>query len=183
MRAEGGRPILARQLNANQFSGGVSVNLHAFSEWLSATAFSQAIQVTSWAIPGIQTIHLLGIAALFAAALVVALRIAGRGLASEPLPAVSRRFIRAIWILLVILLATGLLLIIAEPGRTITNPMFYAKMSMLAVAICITLWLSRVSRRELERPTGIHIAAAAFTMVLWTGIIFAGRFIAYVESY
>jgi hypothetical protein len=159
------------------------VDLHAFSDWLSATAFSQAIQVTSWAIPGIQTVHLLGIAALFASALVVSLRIAGHGLSSEPLPAVARRFVRAIWSLLLILLVSGLLLITAEPGRTITNPVFYAKMTMLAVAVCITLWLARVSRRELQKPSGIHVAAAAFGMLLWIGIIFAGRFIAYVESY
>ena len=87
------------------------------------------------------------------------------------------------WYLLLILLVTGLLLIIAEPGRTITNPVFYAKMTMLALAICITLWLSRVSRRELVSPSGIHVAAAALGMLLWVGIIFAGRFIAYVESY
>jgi hypothetical protein len=159
------------------------VNLHAFSDWLSATPFSQVIQVTSWAIPGIQTVHLLGIAALFACALVVALRIAGYGLASEPLPSLARRFIGAMWILLLILFASGSLLIIAEPGRTITNPVFYIKMALLVVVSVITLWLSRISRRELERPTPIHVAAAAMTMVLWTGIIFAGRFIAYVESY
>ena len=159
------------------------MTLHAFSDWLSSTPFSQTIQVTSWAIPGIQTVHLLGIAALFSSALVVSLRIAGLGLASEPLPAVAHRFIRAIWLLLLVLLASGALLIVAEPGRTIPNPVFYAKMIMLAVVICITLWLSRVSSRELQRPSGIHVAAAAFSMLLWIGIIFAGRFIAYVESY
>ena len=159
------------------------MNLHAFSEWLSATAFSQKIQITSWAIPGIQTVHLLAIAALFAAALVVALRIGGRGLASEPLPSVARRFGRAIWMLLVVLLLSGSLLIVAEPGRTITNPVFYLKMTMVVLACVITIWLANVARRELERPAAIHVAAAAFTMILWTGVIFAGRFIAYVESY
>ena len=159
------------------------MNLHAFSEWLSATAFSQKIQVTSWAIPGIQTVHLLAIAALFAAALVVALRIGGRGLASEPLPSVATRFIRAIWLLLLVLLVSGSLLIVAEPGRTITNPMFYLKMAMVVLACIITIWLANVSRREPARPTPLHVVAAAFTMILWTGVIFAGRFIAYVESY
>ena len=159
------------------------MNLQAFSEWLSATAFSQKIQVTSWAIPGIQTIHLLAIAGLFAAALVVALRIGGRGLASEPLAALARRYIRAIWWLLLVLFLSGSLLIVAEPGRTITNQVFYLKMIMVALSVVITIWLASVSRRELERPSPVHVFAAAFTMVLWTGVIFAGRFIAYVESY
>ncbi|MEO8307463.1 MAG: DUF6644 family protein [Pseudomonadota bacterium] len=159
------------------------MNLHAFSDWLSATPFSQAIQVTSWAIPGIQTVHLLGIAILFSSALIVFLRVAGYGLTSETLPVVAQRFISAIWVLLLILLVSGLLLITAEPGRTITNPVFYAKMTMLALVICITLWLARVSRRQQVRPSALHIAVAAFGMLLWIGIIFAGRFIAYVESY
>jgi hypothetical protein len=159
------------------------VDLHQLSEWLSATPFSQSIQITSWAIPAIQTIHIICLSLLLAAALILALRIAGRGLASEPLHLLAARFTRAIWQLLVLMLITGLLLITAEPGRTITNPVFYAKMIMLALAIAITLWLAAVARRQFERPNGLHVAMAAVSMLLWIGIIFAGRFIAYVESY
>jgi hypothetical protein len=54
---------------------------------------------------------------------------------------------------------------------------------MLALALAITLWLTRVSRRQLEVPKSLHVAAAVFAMLLWVGIIFCGRFIAYVESY
>jgi hypothetical protein len=159
------------------------VNLHQFADWLSNTQFSQTIQVTSWAIPGIQTIHIICLAALFATALMFSLRIAGRGLATEPLHMQAPRFARAIWTLIVVLLITGLLLITAEPGRTITNPAFYAKMIMLALALAITLWLTGVARRQLESPTALHVAAAAIAMLLWIAIIFCGRFIAYVESF
>lgn len=51
------------------------MTLIEFSEWLSQTQVSQLIQVTSWAIPGLQTVHILALAVLFAAALVVALRV------------------------------------------------------------------------------------------------------------
>jgi cytochrome bd-type quinol oxidase subunit 2 len=165
------------------FSGAKTLDLHQFSDWLSSTALSQAIQVSTWAIPGIQSVHIICLALLFASALVFTLRIAGHGLSSEPLPQIARRFTHAIWILLALLLATGALLITAEPGRTITNPMFYAKMVMLAAAIIITLWLAAVARRQLERPSGLHVALAGLSMLLWIGIIFAGRLIAYIESY
>ena len=158
------------------------MDLHSFSDWLSATPFSQRIQITPWAIPGIQTVHIISLAILFAAALVFALRIAGRGLATEPLPQLAARFTRAIWILLVLLLISGALLITAEPGRTITNPVFYAKMIMLAFAIGITLWLAAVAKRQSRAPSGLHVFMAAASMVLWVGIMFAGRFIAYFES-
>jgi hypothetical protein len=159
------------------------VNLHQFSDWLSNTPFSQAIQTTSWAIPSIQVVHIICLAALFATALMFTLRIAGRGLVSEPLHLQAPRFARAICILTFILLIDGSLLITAEPGRTITNPAFYAKMIMLVIALAITLWLTGVSRRQLETPKGGHVAAAVFAMLLWVGIIFCGRFIAYIESY
>jgi len=159
------------------------VNLHQFADWLSNTSFSQSIQITSWAIPGIQTVHIICLATLFATALMFSLRIAGRGLATEPLATQAPRFAKAIWMLIVVLLLSGLLLIIAEPGRTITNPAFYAKMIMLVLALAITLWLTGVARRQLESPTALHVAAATIAMLLWIAIIFCGRFIAYVESY
>jgi cytochrome bd-type quinol oxidase subunit 2 len=163
--------------------GGIDIlDLHQFSDWLSATPLSQMIQITPWAIPGIQTIHIICLALVFASALVLSLRIAGRGLVTEPLHQLSARFTRAIWTLLVVLLVTGALLITAEPGRTITNPVFYAKMIMLAAVVVITLWLSAVARRQFERPSAVHVLVAVFGMMLWIGIIFAGRFIAYVES-
>ena len=159
------------------------MNIHQFGDWLSSTAFSQAIQVSTWAIPGIQTVHIICLATLFATALTFSLRIAGRGLVSEPLQSLGPRLTRTIWILLVVLLCSGALLIIAEPGRTITNPAFYAKMTMLLLAMGITLWLSSVSRRQNSAPTGVHVAAAIIAMLLWMGIIVAGRLIAYIESY
>jgi hypothetical protein len=159
------------------------VNLHEFSEWLAATDASQLIQVTSWAIPGIQAVHIACLSLLFAAALVLALGIARRGLSAEPLHRLATRFVRVIWITLAFLLVTGSLLILAEPGRTITNPVFYAKMIMLAVVVVMTLWLGAAAKRQLEKPSSLHVAGAAATMLLWIGIMFAGRFIAYVESY
>jgi hypothetical protein len=169
---------------ANQLrEDALTMNMHAFSEWLSATPVSQIIQVTSWAIPSLQVVHIVCLATLFASAIVIALRVAGHGLAAEPLSTLAARFLSALWTCLLLLLISGSLLIVAEPGRTITNPVFYLKMSLLAVVIVITLWLGAVSRRQLERPSGLHVAAAALSLLLWAGIMVAGRYIAYVESY
>jgi len=159
------------------------MGLQQFSDWLASTAFSQAIQLTQWAIPAIQTVHILALALLFTAALIVALRFSGRGLAVESLHMLARRFIRVIWIALVVLAGSGILLIVAEPHRTISNPVFYTKMVLLAIATLTTLWLSAVARHQHERVSGLHRAGAALTMLLWIGIMFAGRFIAYYDAY
>ncbi len=159
------------------------MDLQQFSDWLTSTGLSQSMQLSRWAIPGIQTIHILALALLFAAALIVALRFWGKGLAIEPLHLLARRFTRLIWLMVVVLAATGLLLIIAEPHRTISNPVFYLKMGLLVLAIVITAWLSVVSARQLDRVAAPHRIAAALTMLLWIGIMFAGRFIAYYDPY
>ena len=157
------------------------MNLITLSQWLSATPLSQVIQTTSWAIPGIQVVHILCLATLFALALNLSLRVAGYGLAAESLASLAGRFVPAMWICLVLLLASGTLLIVAEPDRTITNPAFYIKMTLLVVAIALTLWLASVARRRIERPAALHVFAAALCMVVWSAIIVAGRYIAYVE--
>jgi len=153
----------------------------AIIRWLSSTSLSQIIQSTSWAIPAIQIAHIICLATLFALALNLSLRIAGRGLAAEPLASLAGRFVPTMWICLIVLFISGALLIIAEPFRTITNPVFYLKMSLLIVAIAITLWLASIARRLPETRRAIHIAAATLGMLIWAGIIIAGRYIAYSE--
>jgi hypothetical protein len=148
-----------------------------------STTLSQLIQTTSWAIPGIQVVHIVCLATLFALALNVALRVAGQGLAAEPLASLAARFVPGIWICLAVLLVSGALLIVAEPFRTITNPVFYLKMSLLLVAIGLTVCLASIARRQLGKPTPLHVTLAIASVLVWTGIIIAGRYIAYAEHY
>jgi hypothetical protein len=149
-----------------------------FSDWLSATPISQYIQVTEGLIPSLQTIHIVCVAVTFTAALMVDLRVLGTGLRSESLRAVSDRFIPSIWVCIVILLVTGALLIVAEPARTLSNPSFYLKLTALFFAILVTLWLKGFAQGS--RPvTGLPVAAAIVSLLLWMTIIVAGRYIAY----
>jgi hypothetical protein len=154
------------------------VSVKALGHWLESTPLSQLIQTTGGAIATIQVIHILFLATLFALALNLSLRISGRGLTAESLSSLARRFVPGIWICLGLLLLSGALLIVAEPGRTLTNPAFYTKMTLLLVAIALTVWLASVAQRE-ERPSGLHVAAAMLYMLIWAAIIVAGRYIAY----
>ena len=80
----------------------------------------------------------------------------------------------AIWYLLVLLWCPDRLLII--PSRAAPSDRVYAKM------VCSRfdrpcVWLSAVARRQFERPTGLHVLAAAVTMVVGVHHV-AGRLIA-----
>ena len=155
------------------------MTLYAFSNWLASTPVSQTIQTTHGAIAGIQVIHILCLATLVALALTVSLRFAGGGLVAESLASLAGRFIPAMWICLGLLLVTGSLLIVAEPHRTVTNPAFYTKMALLVVAIVSTVTLAWVAPRRSDKATPLRVAGALAYMLLWVGIIIAGRYIAY----
>ncbi len=121
----------------------IDLGIGEFSKWLAATEVSHVIQTTTWIIPTLQTVHILCVAAVFSAAILVDLRIWRLIERDEPLPDMARRFLPTIWPVLLILLVTGSLLIVGEPRRSLLNSTFYLKMALLAVAILLTAGLQR----------------------------------------
>jgi uncharacterized membrane protein len=101
---------------------------------------------------------------------------------------VARRFLPTIWPVLLVLLVTGSLLIIGEPRRALLNSTFYLKMALLALAILLTAALQRSiasSPNFWDRDLTRRIAgrfAATVSILVWCGILFAGRWIAYTQA-
>ncbi len=165
----------------------IPLSLATFSKWLGSTELSHVIQTAGWVIPTLQTIHILAIAVLFSSAILVDLRIWRLFDRDLPLKEVTQRFLPVIWLVLLVLLVTGSLLIIAEPRRSLQNTTFYLKMALLAAAILVTAtlqWPLSVDPHFWDktqiRQIGGRLAATA-SILIWCGIIFAGRWIAYTE--
>jgi len=162
--------------------------LSEFSRWLAATPLSHIIQTTKWVIPTLQTVHILSVAVVFSSAVLVDLRLWRLLNRDLPLPDVARRFLPTIWPVLLVLLITGSLLIIGEPRRSLLNSTFYLKMALLAVAIVFTAWLQWTlssSPNFWDKNRGRRMAgrlAATLSIVVWCGILFAGRWIAYTQA-
>jgi hypothetical protein len=162
--------------------------LSEFSRWLAATPLSHLIQTTKWVIPALQTIHILSVAVVFSSAVLVDLRLWRLLNRDVPLPEIARRFLPTIWPVLLVLLLTGSLLIIGEPKRSLLNSAFYLKMALLAVAIVLTAWLQwslSSSPNFWDRNRARRIAgqlAASVSILVWCGILFAGRWIAYTQA-
>jgi hypothetical protein len=162
--------------------------LRDFSDYLAGTPLSEVIQTTSWVIPAVQTIHIVCVAIVITATFLVSLRILGVFDGSQPLAALSQRHLPWVWYALVILLVSGALLVIGEPGRSLMNPAFALKMSMLVVVAALTCvlqrpllthadyWVESGQRRAIAR------SLAVLSLVLWSCIVFAGRWIAYITA-
>jgi hypothetical protein len=163
--------------------------LREFADWLSMTSMSNTIQTVSWIIPAIQTIHIVCVAVVIASTFLVDLRILGIFSRSQPLAALSHRFLTWIWYALILLLVTGALLIVGEPGRSLMNPAFFAKMIMLLIVAGLTVLLQRplaANAGYWEASGGRIVTAkviAVLSLVLWSCIVFAGRWIAYITAY
>jgi uncharacterized membrane protein SirB2 len=165
-----------------------STPLLEFSVWFSNTPLSQALGKTFWAIPTIQTIHILAVAMTFGSVALINLRIfqlAGR---SRSMTQTVARYGPWVWWGLLVLLATGLCLVIAEPTRELLNPCFWTKMALVVVAALIALWFQRSVRRDGERWSlthngrlGIRIGSGA-VVGLWLVIMVFGRWIAYAPT-
>jgi hypothetical protein len=158
--------------------------LSQFCSWIDQTAFSQTIQTTPWIVPTVQTIHILAVAVVVGSALMIDLRLLGILWRDQPLGRVSKRFLPCVWWPLIILLATGAVMIAGEPARSLLSPIFQLKMGLLISAIIVTgiqYWLLRTSPgwgAGAALP-GVAWLLAIPSLLLWTGIIFAGRWIAY----
>jgi vacuolar-type H+-ATPase subunit I/STV1 len=159
--------------------------LSQLSAWLEKTALSQAIQFHDWIVPAVQSIHILAIAMVIGSALMINLRLVGLYAPDRPPGEVIDRFIPAIWWSLIALLLTGIVMIVAEPPRSLKNPVFQLKMVLLAAALAVTAICHVVfgRNRSVDEPArGRRAGAAAlagFSTLLWVGVVFAGRWIAY----
>jgi hypothetical protein len=163
-------------------------SMHDFCTWLASTALSQRLQTTEWIIPATQCVHIVAVAAVVTSALMLDLRLLGMRWQNQSVAAVTHRFVPVIWWSLPVLLTSGAILIIAEPARALLNPVFVLKMILLVAAILITLGCQLPLRKDSgywesspPRRLWARIIAAA-SMPFWVSIVFAGRWIAYVQG-
>jgi hypothetical protein len=158
-----------------------------FIHWLGATPASLIIQKVFWIIPAVQTVHILAISVLLASMAMFDLRLLGWAGTRHSVRSLSRRFMPWLWGSLLVLAASGSVLIIGEPKRALGNAFFASKMCMLATVILVTLGFQAMLKRDLERggadlaPTHLGVAkiAGLLSLALWVGIAVAGRLIAY----
>lgn len=160
--------------------------VNSFIEWVVTTPFSLFLQSRLWVIPTVQTVHILCVAIVLTAAAMIDLRLLGLIARGQSIAALSRRFLPAAWVALVILAFTGSLLIIAEPARSLLALPFQLKMLMLVTVILLTVIFQRAVAANASRWDRVPAApaariTAAVSLGLWLAIIVAGRWIAYAE--
>lgn len=156
--------------------------IESFCDWLANTSLSLTIQTVMWIIPAVQTVHILCVAIVMSCMAMMDLRLIGVAGRKYSISRTVGRFVPWVWGALPVLLATGIILIIGEPSRELLNPYFRTKMLLLLVVIAVTFVVQRQTKRDAtywETRRGAATLAGLASLLLWVGIITAGRWIAY----
>ncbi len=156
-----------------------------FIVWLDGTQLSLLFKVTSWLVPLMQSIHILAIGVVVSGGVIILLRVTGVNACHVDIAALNERLIPPIWWALLVLLLTGLILIITEPGRAMVNPFFFAKMLCVVAFVVLTRWFQLAVRRQPQRWSGsaslppARLPICVLALLLLLAIVFCGRWIAY----
>jgi hypothetical protein len=162
--------------------------LEDFAARLTATPFHSLVLYLLGNVPGfppiVQTVHILGVSAVMGSIVLIDLNVLGLALPSQPTTELVRRLMPWTWWALPSQLVSGLIFFLARPQSYVVNPIFKAKFTMLAPALVLAFVFHRTTLRDPQFWTSRRIPArimAVVSLVLWIGVVMAGRWIAYAD--
>ena len=152
-----------------------------YFQWFETTTVGDAIKNSSWAFAIIESVHLLALAVIGGAVLMLNLRLLGLGLRRQSVPDVARE--AQPWFIgsLVIMLVTGFALFMSEATKCYYSTPFWVKMTSLLLA---TVFAFTVRRRVTLADEGRVKPAwnklvALVSLMLWFGVGAGGRWIGF----
>jgi len=125
------------------------------------------MQNSSYAFEVAEMFHLLALAGLGGGVLIINLRVLGVGLKSEPAARLVKGLMPYLTGCLVTMVASGLMLVAAEPMKCYYNTAFRVKMPLLLCAVGFSVL---VQRRLLRWKI-----VAVISLLMWVGVGLAGR--------
>lgn len=152
--------------------------------WLETSALAIAMRQWRWLYPIVEIAHIVGFVVLVGAAAMFDFRLLG---ASRRLPVASMAQHLLPWarMSLVLVVPSGLMMFTAHATELAENPAFRLKLILIAVALVNAAIFHKGTftsvgtwNQDAKTPTAAKFAAA-FSLVLWTGVITCGRLLAY----
>ena len=158
----------------------------AFCQWLEGSAWATEIHQSLWLFPLIETAHLFGVILLVGATSALDLRLIGLAMKEQRVSRLARRLLPWAWTGLTLQVLTGFCLFASEATRCWENTAFRLKMIMLVLAGLNALMFHQTVYRRVANwdearvtPVGAKFAGCC-SILLWFGIVAAGRWIAFL---
>jgi len=160
--------------------------LYTICEWLELTGVGTAVRDSTWLFPIIETVHIIGIVLLVGSTSILDLRLMGLTYREHPVSKVAWRFLPWAWIGFLVQVITGVLLFASEATKMFENLGFQIKMILIVVAGLNALVFHLIAYQSVDKWENDRVAplaaraAGLISILLWFGIVAAGRWIAYV---
>lgn len=155
--------------------------LDPFLLWLESTAFSIWMRESPsiFAFPMILAVHTIGLGLLAGINAALGLRILGF---AGRIPIVEfRRFLPVMWFGLCLNVISGIALLVAYPTKALTNPVFYLKLVLIAVALVILRAVHQGALTDGPMRGPVKKLAVA-SLACWASAITSGRLLAYTYT-
>jgi hypothetical protein len=140
------------------------------------------VRDSRWIFPAIEAVHIVALALLFGAILLLNLRLLGLTLKNKPVAQLAREMAPWIFVSLIIILCSGVLLFASEAMKAYASVPFQVKMLFLFAAMIFhytVYWrLTRSSDTTIGPVWGK--LAAIVSILLWLGVGLGGRGIGFL---
>jgi len=160
--------------------------MHEFMAWLEGSALGHAMRESGvWTYGCVNLVHILGIASLFGAVLVLDLRLVGvwRNVA---LSAISQPTVTVANIGFVLAFVSGVCLFATKATEYFPNPFLYIKLVAIGLGVLnvaalnsLPAWKQHTVRELSSREQSKLAVMGGISLVCWLTAITAGRMIGY----
>jgi hypothetical protein len=155
------------------------MSLLSFFQWCEATRLGLTIRESTVLFPVIESVHLVALALIGGAIIVVDLRFLGYGLTNLSLKQVARN--ARPWLIggVTVMFLTGIPLFLSEATKCYFNPAFWVKMTALAAALLFAFTVrSRMAAAD-RAGSGSLKLTGLLSLCLWLTVGVAGRVIGF----
>lgn len=159
--------------------------LLSLARWIDTHDWSTQIHESIYLYSWIETTHVLTLMLSLGMLVIIDLRMMGKTFTSIPAAELAQRLNRPMIIGFAVMIVTGILLYYAIPVRTTQSIWFRIKVVLLVAAAINAYLFHRAMRASVdtwntaEVPPDRIRRGAATSLVLWLGVVFTGRAIAY----
>lgn len=163
----------------------MSATILQLCERLQSVGWATALRESTLAFPFVEGLHLIGLAFILGPVLMLDFRLAGMAWRDQPVSKIAKTFVPWSLVGAVIMFSTGIALFSAEAVRCWESGWFRIKLVLLFLAGFNALYFHLKTQSTwgkwdtLAVPPAEARMAGIASMILWAGVVFAGRFTAY----
>jgi hypothetical protein len=161
-------------------------DMMSFCKWLEHTSVGTHVRESLWLFPTVETLHLFGIVLLVGSTSFFDLRLLNLTMKDQPVSRIVDKLQGFVWAGFIVQVVTGFLMFASEATKMYINDAFRLKMLMIVAAGLNAGLFHFTAYRHVDKwgtsgstPFAAKVAGV-LSILLWFGIVAAGRWIAFI---